>query len=189
MLIAIGLRVTWFQPYDFLEGFKWNNENAVQVVGFLILSFNVLWVPFLAHLIKPSLFKGPENRLQDFILRSSPMAFIVIIGTTYLFGIFNEIRLLYLLSPWVITAALNWTINYEAQIKAQVVKSTSIIFGVMVFVAAAIAVYFVLRFQNKLLVPGKYEIPYSIWIIFSGVYFGFLLFFAPAIVKVLLGRK
>jgi hypothetical protein len=180
VLIWITLRVVMgHEEYDIAEGFRWNNNNIEQVIGFLFITFNVCWIPFLFHHLSFKKNVATANQLRKFFFKSAWLTLSVILLTTYFGGIYNEIRLLYLLAPWMILITLDFLERHMAEIKVGLFKPSYLIFIALTIMSGGILMYFVLRHQKELIVPGKYNVPYHLWIIVSMVYICITIIFVP----------
>ncbi|HEY8934172.1 MAG TPA: hypothetical protein VIM65_03095 [Cyclobacteriaceae bacterium] len=177
-------------PYDSLEGFHWNNNNPEQVVGFLFLTYNILWLPVIFFILKfKTTILQETNNVRLFFYKSSLVALGLILLTTYLGGIYNEIRLLYLGVPWVIVISLTYFEKYSDDIFKIIRSGSYVIFVVLCLVGAGCLLFFTLKYQQVLIKPGRYKIPYHLWIIISVIYFTISLVLMPAFVKVFLKNK
>ena len=94
--------------YDPLEGLWWNVDNPVQVLGFAFITFGPLWLGWIqGRSIGLRTAVGNQcNYGIRLLARSAPAVLLLIMLTTFLGGIYNEIRLLYLGFPWVIALSL-----------------------------------------------------------------------------------
>jgi hypothetical protein len=148
-------------PYDFAEGFNWNVRHPDQVIGFLYISFGFLWVPFIISLLRNT--EKPAS--IQFIHRSGWGALAIILVTTFLGGIFNEIRLLYLLAPWIITLSLNYCNEIKDDFNAIFSSKKYLVFvGVSGVITVGICLL-ILAYQESFLHSSKYGISYPKWII------------------------
>ena len=183
LLLRISIR---HEQYDVAEGFNWNNNNPEQVIGFLFITFNVLWIPFVIHTIRFKHNLQNTNTVRLFFSRSSLLTLSVILLTTYFGGIYNEIRLLYLLAPWFIVMAAGFLESYGTQIKEMILTKGYMTFIFSAMIVCAILMHFILKYQSVLIVPGKYAVPYHLWIIISVIYLCITIIFIPVSVKILL---
>jgi hypothetical protein len=180
VLVWLTLRVGMgHELYDVGEGFRWNNNNIEQVIGFLFITFNVCWIPFLFHHLNFKKNISGGNKIRKFFFKSAWLAVSVVLLTTYFGGIFNEIRLLHILSPWMIMITLDFLEKHLREIKTGVLKIGYLIFIAACILASAVLMYVVLKHQKEIIVPGKYNIPYHLWIIVSVIYICITLIFMP----------
>ncbi len=170
--------------YDVEEGFKWNNNNIEQVFGFLFITFNVLWIPFIFHVINLKNRLQTTNKVRQFFYRTSLLTLITILLTTYFGGIYNEIRLLYLLAPWMILITLDFVEQYGDRMKVLVLTKKYLLYIFLITVVCVVITLFTLKYQPRLIVPGKYRVPYHLWIIISMIYIYITLIFVPVSFKV-----
>jgi hypothetical protein len=172
---GIFIYIRWFygvSNYDPWEGLKWNIKNLEQVVAFGYITFGVLWLPILLACKKSNkLFKS--NQLIE---RSSLIILILILSTTFLGGIFNEIRLLYLLAPWIIYFALNYYIENEQTIKNIITSSSFKRKALLIFMSLAMLNIYAILVLDRFIKLSRYNIPYGLWITIGviQVYFGIL---------------
>jgi hypothetical protein len=165
--------------YDMWEGLRWNLDNPGQVIGFSFITFNFLWLSFLVHF---SFFKRNTHFISAdlrFFYRSSIFVFVVIFTTTFLGGIFNEVRLLHLFSPWMVIFFLDCIRNYSVPIMNTFGTKYYWLYAAGAFIFCGILLYFTLRNREDIIEPGKYAVPYDQWIIFSVCYIFVLLLFIP----------
>lgn len=181
--IWLAFRVMMWEPYDAMEGLKWNWDNPAQVMGFLFITFNILWIPFGISILRPKkkdVLVYPEQR---FFYRSAVFTIVVLLVTTYLGGIFNEIRLLYLFSPWIIIVTLNYLATNNLELKKIIWSTRYVSFIVVSFVVFSILIYLFLSHWEKIYEAGKFDVPYHIWIVFSSIYLFLFIVLLPAFLK------
>ncbi len=115
-LLALLPVATWLairiwlggDDYDPWVGLKWNIANPGQVAGFAYVSFGFLWPLFLYGLFKrKALSRQSVNTSMSLFYQSGWMVLLLILTTTFVGGIYNEIRLLFLMFPWVIGISLH----------------------------------------------------------------------------------
>jgi hypothetical protein len=188
--VWLALRLSMgHEEYDVAEGFRWNNNNPEQVVGFLFITFNLCWIPFLIHMLNFRRNTATSNKVRRFFFRSSWLALTVILLTTYFGGIYNEIRLLYLLAPWMILITLDFLERNMDAFKVIVFKKGYLAFAVIVVALCALLMVIVLKHQEKLIIPGKYNVPYHLWIVVSVIYICITVIFTPVSWKIYLLNK
>lgn len=175
--------------YDMWEGLKWNLANPEQVIGFLFITFNICWIPFLLHLLffKKSIATASPG--IGFFYRSSIFTLAVILITTFIGGIFNEIRLLYLFSPWMIILLLDFVRSNMDIFRAIFMKKTYWLYAAFSLIFCAVMLYFVSLYQDKIIVPGKWAVPYGQWIVLFVCYVFVMLLFMPVSFQVFRLRK
>jgi hypothetical protein len=177
------------ERYDMWEGLRWNLNNPEQVIGFLFITFNFLWLTFILHY---AFYKRNLHFISSdlrFFYKSSLFTLVVILVTTFVGGIFNEIRLLYLFSPWMIVFFLDCLRSYGGKFSMTLATRNYRIFAAIAFVFCAALMYFVLTFREKLIEPGKYAVPYDQWVIFSVCYIFIMLLFIPHVFAIFSLKK
>jgi hypothetical protein len=154
--------------YDPLEGFKWNIDNPLQVVAFAFITFGPLWIGGVFGYIEwmqKKLSCGKELGHFWLVANSAPWAILLIIITTFLGGIYNEIRLLYLGFPWVIILSMLFTkVNYQ---KFQTLMRTSLYkwyVGILV-VISAIGIFISVDNSHSMVLWTQNQVPVQIWLI------------------------
>jgi hypothetical protein len=160
------------EPYNFWEGLIWNKNNLLQVIGFGYITFGLLWIPFFFRILEKQT-KQPFNAL---IYDSAPSVFFLVIVTTFVGGIFNEIRILYLLFPWVITIGLSEYTEHKAKIATQLKSKRYQFYATaLALITCAITTYMVKKVDQYFV--SQYEIPFLTWIIVASIqgYLGLLL--------------
>ena len=158
------------ESYDPLDGLEWNLNNPAQVVGFAFITFGPLWIGWIKgrSIPRPSaLADGIE-----LLARSAPWVLLLILLSTFLGGVYNEIRLLYLGFPWVIALSLFFFSTYAPQIKT-IVRTTRYIKYVGSLGIASGLVYYVLAKNFASVVgPIYYDVPVQTWLaVFSVMFF------------------
>lgn len=167
------------EKYNTWEGLHWNLDNPEQVAGFLFIAFNVCWIPFVIHIL---FFRSEKSRQAgelSFFYRTALFTLAVILVTTFVGGIYNEIRLLYVLAPWVIIIFLDFIRIYMPVLTSNFKSGRYRLYASGVVALCAVLLYFILQHREKLIVPGKYNVPYEQWIIFSVFYILVVLLFLP----------
>lgn len=169
-----------FDKYDVFEGLKWNLNNPEQVVGFLFITFNVCWIPFLLHLLhyRHSL-SASQGSPVHFFYKTSIFSLAVILLTTFVGGIFNEIRLLYLFCPWIIIICVDFVRSNLGVLKRAVAGRNYLIYSIGAVIFCLGIVYVILLNWQRIIVPGKFRVPYEVWILASSAYLLVILLFLP----------
>ncbi len=159
------------EVYNYWEGLIWNKKNLPQVIGFGYITFGFLWIPFFYF------FKKRVNpTFNHLIYNSAPSVFLLVIITTFVGGIFNEIRILYLLFPWVITSGLFYYTEHKFEllelVKSKEFKLSAFAWAVILFAITFYAFNLVSRSFKS-----QYDIPYLTWLIVASlqVYLGIVL--------------
>jgi len=189
-ILWLSLRlIMGHDEYDVWLGLKWNLDNPEQVIGFLFITFNVCWLPFLFNIIGFRKGNSVNDANRKFFFRTAWFSLLVILVTTFVGGIYNEIRLLYLFSPWIIIITLDYIERNRTSIYNMLQNKKYWMYGGVCFIISGILMYFVLRYQDMLIVPGKYAVPYDLWIILSVCYIFILLLSLPFFIQHLSLKK
>lgn len=175
--VWIGIRLgLGSEHYDMWLGFHWNMNNPEQVIGFTFITFNFLWLTYLLHYL---IYKRNLHYISGdlrFFYKSSIFVLVVILVTTFVGGIFNEVRLLNLFAPWMIIFFLDCFRNNQEHFRIVAGTKYYRLFAAGSLLVCAIMLYFALSHRSELIVPGKFAVPYDQWIIFSVCYiFAFML--------------
>lgn len=160
--VFVGLRLYYgIEKYNYWEGFDWNTNNLEQVIGFAYLTFGFLWFPFFISFIE----KKEDGILpRQLIYRSSLSVFLLVVFTTFLGGIFNEIRILYLLAPWVISIGLFYLNEHKVEVTSKLKSRNFQLYASLLLMAIIAITIYGLAIVNKYF-TSNYDIPYSTWII------------------------
>lgn len=175
ILVFLFVRFNYgMEPYNHWEGFNWNRDNPVQVVGFSFITFGILWLPFFLQIVKKTRHNGRVQIMVD----SAPWVFILVVLTTFFGGIFNEIRLLYILAAWVISIA---ALYYQENAK----KLANYLFAYRTFIFLTVCGMllfglFAVRFMQTYL-SSVYKIPFSAWATATLIQIALSLIFVPYI--------
>ncbi len=172
IIIIIIIRfLIGYEKYDYFLGLRWNIDNPIQVIGFSLITFHFMWIPLIVYLF----IRKRMNLLSSYLDKSLLPVIGLVVTTTLIGGIFNEIRLLFLVFPWVIIAVLR-VIEKNEQIGLSEWFSKSKMSIYLIFQPFIIFIVFYL--SNKINIVGKsaYEIPYYQWILVSLLYFEMMLF-------------
>jgi hypothetical protein len=180
LLLWVSLRA-FLGPdeYDVWLGLRWNLANMEQVIGFLFISFNFCWLPFIMGLVTGSPNPTKEIFAIGFFRRSAWFVGAVIVFTTFVGGIYNEIRLLHLLSPWVIIITIDFIGKRKSWIISIIKKTWYRFFFLGCAIFCGIILFIFLHYQERIIIPGKFAVPYHLWIISSVCYIFILLLFLP----------
>jgi hypothetical protein len=153
------------ENYDVWEGLKWNMSHVFQVAGFTFVSFGFLWLPFLLWMIRPE----PEEEIA-FFHQSAPVVLAVILITTFLGGIFNEIRLLYLLAPWVIVGSVAFYRSKKATLQHVVMTRGYLLFSTALLVAFGAGTFLLTTHLGKIIPPSEHNISYDLWAVITSAH-------------------
>ncbi len=190
VLLWISLRF-WIDGgvYDPLEGLKWNLANLEQVVGFSFITFHFMWLLFFYGLLhRQSFIRNNADFPTQFLFQSGFIIFCLIVITTFIGGIFNEIRLLFLMFPWVIMIALHVLRMYQNRISAALQhKKYQVYLLINVLVFGVACIYLVQHYQ-QFLDPSRYAIPFQVWIVATFVYVLITVLFIPLYYKIFTRR-
>lgn len=170
-------------PYDPWLGLKWNLSNPEQVIGFLFIAFNFLWVTMIL-LIRRRQISVTSNDTIRFFHRSAFFTLVVIIVTTFVGGIYNEIRLLTIAMPWMIVVFLSYARKGAPHIVKLLKTNWYLIFGGCMLIICGVGLWFLLQHRASLIEPGKYAVPYDQWIVSAVVYIFITVLIIPLFVGV-----
>ncbi len=156
--------------YHPLDGLVWNLKNPAQVVGFAFITFGPLWIGWIkGRNVHGSL---PLADGIELLVRSAPWALLLIMVSTFLGGVYNEIRLLYLGFPWVVTLSLRFVYTHRHQLKATVKTSRYLKYIGSVAIASALVYYVVATNFASVVGPVYYDVPVQTWLaVFSIMFF------------------
>jgi hypothetical protein len=191
VLLWLSLRFLFSREgYDVWVGLRWNMANLPQVAGFLLITFNACWLAFLLHLYY---YRRDVNEVAgrpvEFFYRSAPFTMLVVLVTTFLGGIFNEIRLLYLASPWMIVLFLDFIDDNRLLLRATFGSGKFWVYVCGIFGLCVLTAVIAHKYQDTLIEKGNWTIPYTKWIIFSMGYIFILLLFLPISFRVFVEKK
>ncbi|WP_296622229.1 hypothetical protein [Marivirga sp.] len=177
LLIWIAFR--WLigaDEYDFWQGLNWNLSNPIQIIFFSFLSFSYLWPHFIFSF---ETNQNQEDTIGLFSYKAVVLSVLIIFLTTFLFGIFNEIRLLYLIFPWVIISSLR-IIEKHQELWIEFLKNKYVLVAslLMILLVVILAPYITDLSQNAF-GDNQYGVPYGIWAI------SFLIYFIPTVLSLI----
>jgi hypothetical protein len=175
------------QNYDPFEGFKWNIRNTDQVIAFLFITFNMFWIPIVLHVM--GLKNKDSHTKRSFFYRSYIFVFLILVITTYFGGIFNEIRLLYLFSPWIIVISLNFLKDHWTDIQFFMRSWKYSVFVILSALFWILTGYFITANQHQIIGAGRFDIAYHTWIAFFIFYAYLTTIFLPPCIRVFLFNK
>lgn len=166
----LGLRwiqTTENQAYNPWEGLQWNLENLSQVLFFGFVSFGAAWVPTLIRLFSMSRTNDNKNdQIKSNIVDQSWLtALVLIVVTTFIGGIFNEIRLLYLYSPWAVVIMMKWYANGKLKLLAYWRSRLFVFTFITCLVTLTFGFLYVLPVGKEIADQSAYKIPYLAWLI------------------------
>lgn len=191
VLLWIFVRLFWSpETYDVWEGLKWNLSNLRQVAGFLVITYNVCWLSFLIHLyFYRQNVSRTGNNIVGFFYRSAPFVMSVILVTTFAGGIFNEIRLLYLASPWIIVLFLDFIHNNGSLLRKTFSHRSFTVYAAGMLAICVLTAVVALKNEDDLIEKGRWLISYTKWVILSVGYIFILLLFLPGAYRVFVKQK
>jgi hypothetical protein len=185
--IFVGIRIyLGTEPYNHWEGLNWNLAHPIQVVGFGYLTFGLFWIPFIINLF-PSKNSRPYS--LKLIYNSAKYVFPLVIVTTFLGGIFNEIRILYLLAPWVIILNIDYYCKNQSRIRLYLNSMLLRWVAVITLIFISLSVIIVFTQLENFITPSKYPIPYEAWIITAAFQLFLGIIFTPYFVKSLMEKE
>lgn len=97
-----------FEKYDPFAGSKHNFEFPVETLLAIFLVFGFLWLPAFSQffIFRKKIYTMKEN--WRVILTSAPIILLTTLGTTILLARAREIRISFILFPWVIPLVIIW---------------------------------------------------------------------------------
>lgn len=168
LCVAVLIRILLgYEPYNILSiGFIYNLYNVGQTIGFFYITFGLFWIMFLFEIYRfTKSARLPDNPKLKLIYSSAPWAFLIIFTTTFLFGRLNELRLLFLLFPWVISLGLYY-IKSNTSLLFEVFKNKYYVtFASVLFAILTVFCILVLNNYQNFIPPSKYDIPFEQWIV------------------------
>ncbi len=159
--------------YKMLElGLIYNLRGIGQAIGFLFLVFSFMWIPFLFDIYKT--YKSGSRLPAEpttFLRKSSLLAFLLVFVSTFIGGRFNEIRLMFILFPWIISIFLYYVMIHENQLLKAMKRRVFILYAI------AGSLFFVVMgmvLENNLHLffdDPNFKFPHSQWLVLSCIYF------------------
>ena len=141
LLSGIAVRLGYgFEGYPvFEQGLHYNLANLGETAIFMYIAFGPLWVIGVHRWI--------ERPKTDFMSRSFPIAVLLIAGTCLVLARVREIRLLYLLFPWILSFSAEWLHRYwKDAIQCVVKESVAMIIAMFAFALGAV-LFFAFRWR------------------------------------------
>ncbi len=170
-------------PYDLWEGLQWNLANMEQVIGFSFITFHGMWVPLFYGILEKQGAGKSSQRVQLFY-QSGLAIFILIVATTFVGGIFNEIRLLFLLFPWVIAISLHVFWRNRKLIVRTMQSTRYKVYSLMCLLLCSAAGVYMLDQYQKFLEPSRYAIRFDVWIAATLFYVCVTMLALPAYISI-----
>lgn len=174
LLVFLALRFGMGDnTYKLLElGLFYNLKSIGHAVGFLFLVFSFMWIPFLFDIYKlhssdPQLPSEPISLFR----KSSLLAFSLVLVTTFVGGRFNEIRLMFILFPWVISIFLFYVTANQHLLLNLINSRRFLIYalsGCVFFIVLGIVLNNNLDFFFD---DPNLKFPHSQWLLLSCIYF------------------
>ncbi|MDE3088653.1 MAG: hypothetical protein KGJ80_04630 [Chloroflexota bacterium] len=131
---VVGIRIMLrYAPYDPFEGSIYNFDVPLQSAAFIFCVFGVLWLPALFNLWQHRRDKRFPSEAWRFLVTTAPMAIILVVGTHIALARAREIRISFLLFPWIIPLALDWFRAHSDRLKAWARKPSYWFFSLSVF--------------------------------------------------------
>lgn len=119
ILAGVGVRVLLgYQAYDPLEGARYNFETPLQSIAFLFMIFGFLWFAFAVRLRERG--RATNDPAWHILVTTAPIVTLLALGTHIAFARAREIRISYILFPWVIPLALDWLRVNHKRLRAQI---------------------------------------------------------------------
>jgi hypothetical protein len=119
IVAAVGIRLLLgYESYDPFAASVRNAQFLPETGFFLFLVFGVLWVPGLAMMRRARLARGERDTLLRPLASSAVPALVVVVGTHLLFARAREVRISFLLFPWMIPMALAWLQSSSSRVRS-----------------------------------------------------------------------
>ncbi|MBI5651231.1 MAG: hypothetical protein HZC40_12430 [Chloroflexi bacterium] len=120
IIAVVGVRVLLgYQTYDPFEGSRYNFETPLQSIAFLFMIFGFLWFAFALRLCKRWRDSNADPAWR-MLIATAPIVTLLALGTHIAFARAREIRISYILFPWVIPLALDWFRANQDRLRAQI---------------------------------------------------------------------
>ena len=161
-------------------GLLYNLENLEETIGFLFLAFSFMWPIFLFDLyyINLQVRKKLDNNPIGLLRKSSAIVFALVLTSTFIGGRMNEVRLLFILFPWVISIFLYYLQSgLTPLIKNEGTKRYKV-YGILVGIAC-LSLYIVVYYNIHFFLGGLHDVPYIQWIAITCIYLYIFLLLIP----------
>lgn len=154
------------EGYDFIGlGLRYNLDNIEDSIGFFFLVFSFMWPVFFydMYITNTTTDQITTNKPMDLLRRSSLLIFILVLVTTIVGGRINEIRLLFILFPWVIPAFL-FHLNHCLKFYAKSIMTKEFKLYAVLTGGACLLLYLIVYHNIDLIKGGVHDVPYIQWV-------------------------
>lgn len=173
LLTFFTIRVTLqSEGYDLIGlGLMYNLENMEEVIGFFFLVFNFTWPAFFLDIYYINVSKGKTlgNDAIALLRKSSLLVFILVVISTFIGGRVNEIRLLFILFPWVIAIFLYYLQHGLGQLIKNAITRKYKIYAFSMGIPCLL-LFIIVYFNIHLFLRGVHDVPYIQWITITCIY-------------------
>lgn len=161
-------------------GLMYNLENKLEVVGFSFLVFSYMWpVLFLDIYYINTRAKKTHDRSPITLLRKSSLLVLVLVfAATIIGGRVNEIRLLFILFPWIIVIFLFYLEHEIRPLIKNAITNEYKIYAILISIPC-IVLYIVAYYNIHLFLEGVHDVPYVQWITITCIYLYVFFLFVP----------
>ncbi len=160
------------EGYDIIGmGLRYNLDNIEGTIGFFFLVFSFMWPVFFydIYYTNTKVDKTLSNSPIFLLRRSSLLVFVLVFIATIIGGRVNEIRLLFILSPWVIPTLLYYLkyrlSSYIKGIMTKEYKLYATLTG-----GACLLLYIIVYRNINLIEGGVHDVPYIQWATITCIY-------------------
>lgn len=175
-MLRFNLHVEGYDPIAL--GLVYNLENLSGSIGFTFLTFSFMWPAFLFDIFVFFKDRTAHNHPLILLRKSAAYVFLLVFLSTIILGRLNEIRLLFLLFPWVIPIFLHYFKTYLIPIAREILNRRYMLFALFSFLVCSFLFITIFPYRNNL-GKGIYEIPFSQWIITTCIYLFFFILSIP----------
>lgn len=141
VLAFIGIRALMgLATYDPFESSVYNFETPWQTMAFLFCVFGILWIPFFVELVNTRRKAEPIDPAWQVLTSTALVVFILMLGTQLAFARAREIRIAFLMFPWVIPLALHWFRENSARLGVMIRRVNFWVWATGVFASLSLVI-------------------------------------------------
>lgn len=160
------------EGYDIIGmGLKYNLDNIEGTIGFFFLVFSFMWPVFFYDIyctITKAGKKLSDNPIS-LLRKSSLLVFTLVFITTIIGGRINEIRLLFIIFPWVIPTFLYY-LKYHLNAHIKVIMTKEYKLYAALAGGACLLLYLIVYYNIGLIEGGVHDVPYVQWATITCIY-------------------
>src|SRR5690606_17260413 len=152
-------------------GLKYNLGNIEGTIGFFFLVFSFMWPVFFYDIyctITKAGKKLSDNPIS-LLRKSSLLVFTLVFITTIIGGRINEIRLLFIIFPWVIPTFLYY-LKYHLNAHIKVIMTKEYKLYAALAGGACLLLYLIVYYNIGLIEGGVHDVPYVQWATITCIY-------------------